>query len=136
MAITKMQSPTSFKIAVTSQHCFTLSRLSHRCPSQILDHLPTSMSKEPFPTSLSFHNPTPSLAEQVSPRKSQRSFAPSTPLHPRHLCPSSSLHPRHLCTLNISAILFFSRHLVLALLSSSRSSRPPAPLVLRPLFLL
>jgi hypothetical protein len=40
--------------------------------------------------------------------------------------PNASSHPRHLCSFDTSAIPFFSRRLVLALLSSSRSSRPLA----------
>ena len=81
MAITKMQSPISFKMAVTSQLCFTHSRLSHRCSSEsnsrslaylFVDNSP-SRHLSPSTTLLL-------LAEQVLPHKVQRSSAPLIPL--------------------------------------------------------
>jgi hypothetical protein len=104
MAITKMQSPISFKMAVTSQLCFThsssLSSLFERVKFSITR--PPLCRKQPFPTSVSFHNPTPSGRAGLALQS-----------------------PTLLYTLDIFApILFFSRRLVFALLSPSLSYVP------------
>jgi len=104
MAITKVQSLISFKITVTSQLCFTYSRLSRRCSSEPNSRLLTHLSVDNSPSwHLSPSTTLLLLAEQVLPYKSPWSSALW------HFCtfdtsaPSTPLHPWHLCTLNTSA---------------------------------